>query len=151
MIAEPSAMLLQPHDEVPSVDHKEEEDVTEEDLNQMKQMIHDKSREQMIHDMLLCILHQSPVYSKTVFSCQDDSREAMDSTSQAASSISTPKNIIKSTSISYSTSRRRTQNSSTTIAWPISRRTTQSSMSYCQECSDSDSPAEVSKLSVAVM
>ena len=37
MIVGPSAMLLQPHDEVPSVvDHKEEEDVTEEDLNQIR-------------------------------------------------------------------------------------------------------------------
>jgi len=106
----------------------------------------------MIHDMLLnpdlLLLHQSPVYSKTVLSCQDDSRETM------AASIpiqpTTPNTTIKSTSVSYPTSRRRrtTQSSSTTTAWPISRRTTQSSMSYCQECSDS--PAEVSKLSVAV-
>ena len=109
----------------------------------MKQMIYDCLRNPEL-------LHQSPVYSKTVISCQNDSREAMATTSQAAAaSIPTPKNTIKSTSVSYPTSRRRTtQSSSTTTAWPISRRTTQSSMSFCQECSDG--PAEVSKLSVAV-
>ena len=127
----------QQHDEVTSVDLKGEEEVTNQDLDSMKQMIHD----------MLLLLHQSPVYSKTVISCQDDSREAMATTSQAAAvSISIPKNTIKSTPVSYSTARRRTtQSSSTTTAWPISRRTTQSSMSYCQECSDS--PTEVSKLS----
>ena len=135
----------QQHFGEPSVAHHKEEDVTKQDLNAMKQMI---------NDMLLNpeLLHQSPVYSKTVISCQDDSREeAMATTSQAAAaSIPTPKNTIESTSVSYSTSRRQTtQSSSTTTAWPISRRTTQSSMSFCQECSDGGSPAEVSKLSVA--
>ena len=134
----------QQHDEVASVD--DDNDVTKQDLNAMKQMIYDM----LLHPELL---HQSPVYSKTVISCQDDNsrEEAMATTSQAAAaSIPTPKNTVKSTSVSYSTSRRRTtqSSSSTTTAWPISRRTTQSSMSYCQECSDS--PAEVSKLSVAV-
>jgi len=135
----------QHYDGEPSVDHNHDDNdvtVTKQDLNDMKQMINDMLRNPEL-------LHQSPVYSKTVISCQDDSMEAMATTTQAAAaSISTPKNTIKSTSVSYSTSRRRTTQSSSTIAaWPISRRTTQSSMSFCQECSDS--PAEVSKLSVA--
>ena len=136
----------QQHFEEPSPVDDNDDDVTNQDLNAMKQMIYDCLRNPEL------LLHQSPVYSKTVISCQNDSREAMATTSQAAAaSIPTPKNTIKSTSVSYPTSRRRTtQSSSTTTAWPISRRTTQSSMSFCQECSDGVSPAEVSKLSVAV-
>ena len=98
----------QQHDEEPSVDHNHDNnDVTKQDLDSMKQMIRDILRNPEL-------LHQSPVYSKSVISCQDDSREeTMAITSQAAAaSISTPKNTIKSTSVSYPTSRRRTTQSS---------------------------------------
>ena len=76
----------QQHFEEPSPVDDNDDDVTNQDLNAMKQMIYDCLRNPEL------LLHQSPVYSKTVISCQNDSRKAMATTSQAAAaSIPTPK------------------------------------------------------------